>query len=200
MSSGWSRVIQIIRHAEKPPTSPPPNGIDIDGNQNDQSLIPQGWQRAGAIASLFAPFDGVPRAGRATPGTLFSPGYGTPPKTVVHRTYQTILPVSLWLGVPIDNSYAEGDEASLGAALAAVHAGITLVCWEHTAIAEIADAIVPITNAADIPQSWPSDRFDVVYTFTWDETMAKYTFGQVPQMLLSGDVDAPIPVQAAAGA
>ena len=32
-----SRVIQIIRHAEKPPTSPPPYGVDIDGNQ--QRLI-----------------------------------------------------------------------------------------------------------------------------------------------------------------
>src|SRR5215216_3114275 len=62
--------IMIIRHAEKPPTNPPPNGIDIDGEQNSDSLIPQGWQRAGALVVLFAP-----SRGKLQDSQLASPDY-----------------------------------------------------------------------------------------------------------------------------
>src|SRR6478672_8454354 len=55
--------IYLIRHGEKPadpPASPlgapaaasgPPFGVDIDGNQNEHSLLPRGWQRCGALAA-----------------------------------------------------------------------------------------------------------------------------------------------------
>jgi hypothetical protein len=42
-----------------------------------------------------------------------------------------------------------------------------------------------------IPQKWPGDRFDVIWTFTLapGSVPAQYTFGQLPQQLLSGDTD-----------
>jgi len=33
--------------------------VDINGNQDPESLIPQGWQRAGALAAFFDPVDGM---------------------------------------------------------------------------------------------------------------------------------------------
>jgi len=39
--------VMIIRHAEKPVGQI--NGIDESGNQDSNSLIPQGWQRPGAL-------------------------------------------------------------------------------------------------------------------------------------------------------
>jgi hypothetical protein len=199
MNTPGTRVVQIIRHGEKPPDSPPPFGIDLDGNQDVHSLTPLGWQRAGGLAALFAPFEGVPRTGLATPSKLCSPGYGSLAQTALHRTYQTLLPLSQWLGLDIDTSYTEGEEARLGADLAAVRAGVALVCWEHTAIAEIAKNITPMANVAEVPEVWPSERFDVVYTVTWDETPAAYRFDQVSQMLLAGDVDEPISIETATG-
>jgi hypothetical protein len=40
-------------------------------------------------------------------------------------------------------------------------------------------------------QRWPGDRFDVIWTFTLvpGSAPAQYTFGQIPQQLLSGDAD-----------
>jgi hypothetical protein len=192
MNDASARAIYIIRHGEKPPNppkQPPPAGVDIDGDTNVHSLIPLGWQRAGALATLFAPMRGDPPAGLRRPDQLISPGYDD--HTSKHRTYETIFPISQRIDTDIENPYAEGGEAKLGAKLAAQHTGVTLVCWEHHAIHAIANAIQPISADAKIPQDWPSDRFDVVLVFTWDGD--QYDFTQVPQRLLAGDIDAPIP-------
>jgi len=47
--------IMLIRHAEKPPNNPPPHGVDAKGDHDSESLIVQGWQRAGALTVYFAP-------------------------------------------------------------------------------------------------------------------------------------------------
>ena len=39
-----------------------------------------------------------------------------------------------------------------------------------------------------IPKSWPDDRYDVIWTFTLAAD-DRYAFGQIPQLLLSGDAD-----------
>jgi hypothetical protein len=189
------RTIFITRHGEKPSdkSPPPPFGVDVDGNQDDHSLIPLGWQRAGALATLFAPFGGVLRSGVLTPGQLISPDYGSPKKTAEHRTYQTILPLSQLITIAVENPYAEGSEQQLGEMVAAVRSGVTLICWEHTAIPTIANNILPIAAGTAIPQTWPGDRFDVVWSFTFDTDAGTYEFAQIPQMLLAGDSDTPIP-------
>ena len=187
-----ARSIFLIRHGEKPADTGAPFGVDVDGNQDDHSLIPPGWQRAGGLVRLFAPLHGEQRAGLAQPDKLYSPGYGKESKTEDERTYETIHPLSRLLGLTIDNQWVKGDEAPLGTHLASKDGGVALVCWEHHAIHLIANAILPIAPHTAIPQNWPDDRFDVVFCFVYDAEHSYYVFSQVPQMLLYGDVETPI--------
>jgi hypothetical protein len=45
--------IMFIRHGEKPERSGVAVGIDQNGNEDKESLTVRGWQRAGAIDSIF---------------------------------------------------------------------------------------------------------------------------------------------------
>jgi hypothetical protein len=199
-------VIYIIRHGEKPadpPTpgtgqSPPapaaPFGVDDQGNQDPHSLLPRGWQRSGALAAFFDPALGTLQAGLRTPAALLSPSYGNPAKTAAHRTYQTIQGLSDRLSLPIASAFAEGQEPQLAASVVSGYSGVVLICWEHGHIPALASSLPAIPGTA-IPQTWPGDRFDVIWTFTLvpGATPAQYAFGQVPQQLLSGDTDTVIP-------
>jgi hypothetical protein len=122
------------------------------------SLVPRGWQRSGALATLFVPFAGSLRGGFLTPTELIAPAYAKAESN--ERTHQTLLGISGRLGLRVATRFAEGQEAQLGAALAAARTGVTLVCWEHTAIPVIAGNIAP---GAAIPGKWPDTRFDVVW-------------------------------------
>ena len=188
-----ARTIFIIRHGEKPASKGAPYGVDVDGNQDQHSLIAQGWPRAGGLVRLFAPYGGEQRAGLAKPDKLYSPGYGDQTKTDEERTYETIHPLSQLLGLTIDNTWKKGEEGKLGAHLAGKDSGVALVCWEHHAIHLIANAITPIAPHTTIPQDWPDERFDVVFCFVYDSEQSCYVFSQVPQMLLYGDVETTIP-------
>jgi hypothetical protein len=189
------KQIYVIRHGEKPAdlASPkdsptPPFGVDVNGNQNDHSLLPRGWQRSGALAVLFDPAVGPLRDGLLTPTTLFSPDYGKADKTQGHRTYETIQGLSARLAVPINNSYAEGQESTLAGDVIADFTGVVLICWEHHHIPAIATAL-PTVAGTQIPTAWPGDRFDVIWSFTLqpDASSTTYEFSQIPQQLLSGD-------------
>jgi hypothetical protein len=195
-------TIYIIRHGEKPADPPPatagqapaaptaPFGVDFQGNQDPHSLLPRGWQRSGALAVLFDPALGSLQAGLKTPAALLSPSYGSPAKTAGHRTYQTIQGLSDRLGLAIASDFAEGSEPQLAASVVSSHSGVVLICWEHDHIPAIATSL-PTVPGTVIPQPWPGDRFDVVWTFTLvpGSAPAQYTFGQIPQQLLSGDAD-----------
>jgi hypothetical protein len=195
------QLIYIIRHGEKPPDPPlvdpgqpspapvPPFGVNDQGIQDPHSLLPRGWQRSGALAVLFDPALGPLQAGLQTPGTLLSPFYDNPAKTAEHRTYQTIQGLSGRLGIPIVSTFEEGQEPQLAASVVTDYAGVVLICWEHDHIPALASAL-PAPGAA-IPQTWPGDRFDVIWTFTLvpGASPIEYTFGQIPQQLLSGDTD-----------
>jgi hypothetical protein len=67
---------------------------------------------------------------------------------------------------------------------------VVLTCWEHRHIPEIASSL-PTVPGTVIPEKWSGDRFDVIWTFTLvpGSAPAQYTFGQIPQQLLSGDTD-----------
>jgi hypothetical protein len=187
-------VIYIIRHAEKPeePTPrravPAHRGVDFHGNQNEHSLLPRGWQRSGALAALFDPSQGPLRSGLRVPGALISPSYGEGGKTVQHRTHQTIRGISDRLGIAIATDFARGHEPQLAAALKKSGPGAVLICWDHAHIPTLASAL-PLVHGTVIPKAWPDDRFDVIWTFTLVADH-EYAFGQVPQLLLSGDTDA----------
>jgi hypothetical protein len=204
-ASAPPEAIYIIRHGEKPadpppadpgqsPSAPaPPFGVDFEGIQNEHSLLPQGWQRSGALAVLFDPAVGAPRPGLQVPATLLSPSYGDPDKTTEHRTYQTIQGLSGRLGVPIVSDFAEGQEPQLAATVVSSYAGVVLICWEHQHIPAIASSL-PTVPGTVIPQQWPGDRFDVIWTFTLvaGSAPAQYVFGQIPEQLLSGDTNTTI--------
>lgn len=78
---------------------------------------------SGGLATLFDTAAGTLRTDLAVPGHLYSPAYSDPVKTVNHRTYETILPLSLRLGLTINNDYQEGQEAPLATAIIANDAG-----------------------------------------------------------------------------
>jgi hypothetical protein len=195
-------IIYIIRHGEKPadpppaapgqaaPAPTPPFGVDSQGNQDPHSLLPRGWQRSGALAVLFDPALGPVQAGLKTPAALLSPSYGSLDKTAEHRTHETIQGLSDRLGLAIVSDFAEGSEAQLAASVVSSYSGVVLICWEHDHIPAIATSL-PTVPGTVIPQPWPDDRFDVIWTFTLvpGSAPAQYTFGQIPQQLLSGDTD-----------
>ena len=188
-------AVYIIRHGEKPddlaPKHPPADsGVDFRGNQNEHSLLPRGWQRSGALAALFDPTHGPLRAGLRVPRMLISPSYGHAIKTAEHRTHQTIRGLSDRLGVEIRTDFAKGQEPQLATAVLNSGPDAVLICWEHGHIPVLASAL-PLVSGTVIPKSWPDDRYDVIWTFTLTAD-GTYAFGQVPQLLLSGDADAVI--------
>jgi len=199
-------TIYIIRHGEKPadlppagpgqspPAPAPPFGIDDQGIQDAHSLLPRGWQRSGALAALFDPALGNLQAGLQTPAALISPSYGDPGKTAAHRTYQTIQGLADRLGLQIVSPFAEGQEPQLAASVVSDYSGVVLICWEHDHIPALASSLPAIPGTV-IPQTWPGDRFDVIWAFTLvpGAGPAQYSFGQVPQQLMSGDTDTAIP-------
>jgi hypothetical protein len=186
-------VIYIIRHAEKP-FKPHLSGVDYEGGPNEHSLLPRGWQRSGALAALFHPDFGPLRDDLRTPTALVAPSWGHPHKTAAHRSYQTIQGLSERLGLPITSPFAQGQEQQLGDSLVRSHSGVVLVCWEHKHIPAIASAL-PLAGGTAIPEKWPGDRYDVIWSFTLapEPGPHRYTFSQIPQQLLSGDAETVIP-------
>lgn len=212
-------AILIIRHGEKPPDasdddlaeselaeldSPAPSahidhagssggpfGVDIDGNQDEHSLITRGWQRAGGLASFFDPSDGVFTSPLVSVPTLCAvPRYGDPDK---HRTYQTVWPLALKLGTEPTVTVAVGKESDL-AAWILQQDGVVLACWEHKHIIDLTTALGPVISGGDVPGPWPSDRFDIVVALTPDPAHpGSYLCTQIPQLLLAGDSSEPIP-------
>jgi hypothetical protein len=178
-----AQKIMIIRHAEKPADSGAPFGVDINGNQNPESLIPLGWQRAGALTVFFAPTDGkLQNPGIAVPQYLYASGVGKHSNSL--RPQETITPLSEKLGTEINSRYKKEDEADMIKDAIGCN-GIVLIAWQHQDIPGIANLI--LGNSTTAPQTWPGDRFDVVWVF--DLQKGAYTFSQIPQRLLAGDGD-----------
>jgi hypothetical protein len=189
--------VMLIRHAEKPiradTTSQPPtpayNGIDDFGNPDKDSLIPRGWQRAGALISLFTSSSGpLPE-----PQFLFAPNmYG---KGTSKRPYETITPLAERLGLVINGAqdpkspgqYSK-DDYTLMLASATVCSGVVLISWEHGEIPNVANWLLKSGTAP----KWPGDRFDMVRVFDLTPAGDSYALNQVPQLLLATDLPAPI--------
>jgi hypothetical protein len=181
--------IMLVRHAEKPVGNIA--GVGPDGTANAEDLIVQGWQRAGALIGLFDPPPGKGcRTGLATPQHLFAAGVGKHSESL--RPEHTIAPLSAKLGIETDTQYLKGDEDKLAAAAMAA-GGVVLVSWEHQNIPKIAEAILP---NGPYPRHWPEGRFDVVWVFDRTASGAGWAFSQVPQLLLAGDQQGVIPLDA----
>lgn len=180
--------IMLVRHAEKPSKDGVPFGVTRDGVKSTESLEVRGWERAGALANLLAPADGhFQHTSLAKPQFLFT---SRPLKRKgSRRPIETITPLSEKLVLVINAEFARGDYEEMVDQVFSCK-GVVLICWQREYIPEIAAYILGNQKAA--PQAWPEDRFDLVWVFDLDRRTRKYNFKQVPQMLLAGDLRAPI--------
>jgi hypothetical protein len=190
----------IVRHGEKPlaPKTAPFAVLD-DGTQDKHALIVRGWTRAGALVPFFSqPW--LPAI--QTPGTIYAAGYVQPANDAASddgdgsdgiedpghslRPSELVTPLADRLQLKLNESFAVGDETALVADLRRA-SGVVLVSWEHKHI--------PIIGAqlfAGVPAAWPGARFDIVWMFN-QAADGSYAFSQIPQQLLSGDLDTVIP-------
>lgn len=179
-------TLLMIRHGEKP--SGGGRGVDEQGKASPSGLTPRGWARAGALVTLFAPNSTTFNAALPCPGALVTPRYSERR----HRSYLTVLPLSQRLGLAIRAAHAvDAHPTKVVKSLLATDAAVVLVCWEHNHLAKIARAVpgaVPVANPADVPPSWPRDRFDVIWRFDLNEQTGQWTFRSLDQQLLAGDL------------
>ena len=176
--------ILLIRHAEKPAKDFPPYGVTQNGERSKESLEVRGWQRAGALTSLFAPADGrFQHASLAKPQFLFA---SKPVKRRgSRRPVETIMPLADKLELEINSEYRRSEFESMLDDVFACN-GVVLICWQREYIPEIASHIMD--NNRIVPDDWPEDRYDMVWVFDLQRSTGKYKFKQVPQRLLVGDL------------
>jgi hypothetical protein len=182
--------IMIIRHAEKPTGQLA--GVNESGASSAHDLIVRGWQRAGALACLFAPAQGpLQNELLAKPAFIFAsapaddPGPGD---TKSRRPAETVTPLAQLIGVDINLNFSKGQEKALATAAQAC-SGPVLIAWQHENINVIANSIL---GSELVTQTWPKDCFDVVFVLTLNPSEGTYSFAQVPQCLLAGDSAVPI--------
>jgi hypothetical protein len=176
----------IIRHAEKPVPSQA-HGVDETGSTDRRSLIPRGWQRAGAWAELFQPSLAERKLPR--PGVLFA---SAPTHSIddeesgskSRRPLETLTPLAAKLGLRVNLEYSKGQEIALAEAISGI-ADVVLVCWQHEDIIAIANALTP--TPPGLPNQWPGDRFNVLLRFDRSGPPAQWTLKQVTPVMLSGD-------------
>jgi hypothetical protein len=182
--------IMIIRHAEKPVGHFA--GVNEAGESSSHDLIVRGWQRAGALACLFAPAHGPLQTPLlARPAFIFASAAvddPVPGNSRSHRSQETLRALADLIRVEVDLRFSKGQEKALAAAAMAC-AGPVLIAWQHENINVIANAIL---SAKVAPQTWPAERFDAVFVFTLNPLDGIYGFAQVPQSLLAGDSPHPI--------
>jgi hypothetical protein len=181
--------ICLIRHAEKQLGEGPPHGVLIDGTPDPESLVPRGWQRAGALVGLFAPRADEPGPPRLpVPTHLFASEVG--PHSHSRRPLETLQPLSERLGLPLDEPLMQDELDRLVQAIRGC-GGDVLVAWEHKRIPLIANLLLGAPST--VPQVWPDDRFDLIWLLQPDPPDGgPLRLRQVPQLLLAGDRSEPI--------
>ena len=180
--------IMLIRHAERPAKVGAPHGVTIEGHTDVNSLSAPGWQRAGALATFFAPTHGpLQDDALATPLFLFASqvGHRSPSK----REQETLTPLSEILGLDISAEHQKQDHAPMVKSVLGCD-GVVLICWDHKALPAVANEILDDDTTA--PQKWKRKRFDLVWVFDWNSSTKSYDFKQVPQLLLTGDKKKPM--------
>jgi hypothetical protein len=97
---------------------------------------------------------------------------------------KTVTPMAEKLNKTPIQTFGKGEEQNLVDGVVAL-GGTTLVRWQHEAIPQKAELIMG--SNAGIPNPWPDDRFDVIWSFTKDYVGAPWTFKQICQRFLPGD-------------
>src|ERR1700759_323207 len=143
---GATKII-VIRHAEKPGSY---NGVDyagvnslgtVAGEGGAKHLTTRGWQRAGALVTLFTPPWGPKAPLLATPTHLFASSPvathgddGTGDEGPSQRPFETLTPLAAKLSLTIDSSYHKNHHAKMVTSALACE-GAVLVAWQHQDIA-----------------------------------------------------------------
>ena len=186
---GKAPTIMIIRHGEKPGGKVA--GVNEWGTKSDHHLSVRGWQRAGALACLFAPARGALQNGLlAKPAFIFASASGDSGtgNSRSRRSEETVVPLAQRIGVAVDLRFSKGHEKALAEAAQGCD-GPVLIAWQHENISVIANFIL---GAQVAPVSWPGDRFDLIFVLTLDPANGRYSFAQVTQCLLAGDSERPL--------
>lgn len=162
-------TVYLIRHAEKL----------TDGRED---LSWQGFVRAAALPRLFLSpvFPSEPqRTLLAKPDFLFA----TAPSKHSNRPFETIMPLSSALNLPISNGIANDDYAQLASLLlSGKYSGkIVLVAWHHGNLPKLAAALGAIPPYA----KWPETQFDRLWRIDYAD--GKATLTDLPQGLLPCD-------------
>ncbi|HEY2621790.1 MAG TPA: hypothetical protein VGI78_30945 [Acetobacteraceae bacterium] len=201
--------IMVIRHAEKPARydGQDYSGVDATGTtcgpDGEESLVTIGWERAGALITLFAPPWGPRTPTLAVPQHLYAanPKTSDAGKTPSQRPYQTIAPLATKLGLTIDTRHKKKDYPGM-VTDALAKDGVVLICWEHEDIPLVADSGPGISRCIltgsgtsgtlGVPSSWPKGpggaRYDLVWVFDRPSGTGPITgFTQFAQRLLPGD-------------
>jgi hypothetical protein len=175
--------IMIVRHAEKPASDFSPYGVTVNGKRSKESLTARGWQRAGALANLFAPTDGhFQNRFLAEPQFLYTSKFIK--RRGSKRPIETITPLAEKLAIKINSDFPRFAVDKLLADVFRCK-GVVLICWQREYIPKIAAAIMG--GEGSVPAAWPEARFDMVWVFDRSRSSARYRFHQVPQGLLMGD-------------
>jgi hypothetical protein len=189
--------ILIIRHGEK---IGDPKKDDVGG----PDLSIQGSARATALPSLFLPitpllscelnrktntfhggYQSVPIQGKAPrfqqPDFIFA----TQKSKHSNRPVETVTPLSIAIGLTINDGFADKDSDITTMADAilqdSAYAGkVVLICWHHGKIPALAQAL-----GVSSPPKWDGKIFDRVWQITFPKGKAK--LDDLPQMLLYGD-------------
>jgi hypothetical protein len=178
------KKIMIIRHAEKPAGEDA--GVSINGSEDPEDLTVRGWQRSGALVGLFAAAVAPAAQGRlARPAFVFASGTAKHAKSL--RPQHTVAALTRRLGQELIVTHVKGAEAELVPDVLTKGTPV-LISWQHELIPEIVNRIVG--NNTTCPQTWPDDRFDLVWVLDQNSAEQDWHFAQVPQNLLPGDVDA----------
>jgi broad specificity phosphatase PhoE len=179
-------TVLLIRHAEKPTPDDAVKGVDEAGSPDPHELSVLGWQRAGALAALLGNKAAVQRLGLEPPRHLFAPR-PTEDKPS-ERSMHTLQPLADALGLSIHLDFAVGQEDALAQRVAGLN-DCVLIAWQHEGLVKIALELAGKKQA--VPDSWPTDRYDLIWLFKGDPANGMI-FRQLPQRLLAGDQFDPI--------
>lgn len=214
----FATKIMIIRHAERPdvyagtsyygvsPTS------DACGDDATKHLTTLGWQRAGALVTLFAPPWGPKSPTLETPNFLFaSKPTNDAPNALTddiagggpsQRPSETLIPLAQKLQLKPNLDYGKNEYSDMVSAALACD-GVVLVAWQHEDIPllnragqpGLSRSILDKTNTSStftIPTTWlhgpQGARYDLVWVFDRPEGEGPIqSFTLFTQRLLPGD-------------
>ncbi|WP_426424174.1 hypothetical protein [Bradyrhizobium genosp. A] len=143
--------VLVMRHAEKPDDAGDPN-LSPAGFQRAENLVPYVQEKFGKPSFLFAA--------------------ATSAKS--RRPLQTIQPLSNALSVAVDASIGDKDYEQLAVKLLngqQYEGCLTVVCWHHEKIRELAHALR--AQHGDYPDPWQDDVFNLILRFDFADGIPK---------------------------